>query len=127
MVWSVLFAIIIMLDGKCDPKGRFFAGTLEIEEKNGPLGALYMLDIDHSVKTILPRNTVQVSNGLAWSADGKTVYFIDSPTKQVDAFDFNLETGEFTNRRTIIKIKDGYPDGMTIDEEGMLWIAHWQG
>jgi len=56
-------------DGKCDPKGRFYAGTMEMAEKNGPLGALYMLDTDLSVKTILPTNTIEVSNGLAWTPD----------------------------------------------------------
>jgi len=114
-------------DGKCDPRGRFVAGTLEILEKNGPLGALYVLDTDLSVRTLLPSGQTTISNGLAWSSDGKTLYYIDSPLKRVDAFDYNLDTAELSNRRTIITIENGYPDGMTIDTEGMLWIAHWQG
>jgi sugar lactone lactonase YvrE len=70
---------------------------------------------------------VEISNGLAWTEDGKTMYFIDSPLKRVDAFDYNLETGDISNRRTVVKIENGYPDGMTIDKEGMIWVAHWEG
>jgi sugar lactone lactonase YvrE len=54
-------------------------------------------------------------------------YYIDSPLKRVDAFDYNKETGDWTNRRTVIHIENGYPDGMTIDKEGNLWISHWAG
>jgi sugar lactone lactonase YvrE len=92
-------------DGKVDPRyqctavilefivcrGRFFAGTLEIAEKNGPLGALYRMDADLKVKKV--EDNVVISNGLAWSLDHKTLYFIDSPKKTVDAFDYNVETG----------------------------------
>lgn len=68
-------------------------------------------------------------NGLAWSADGGTLYYIDTPTRVVSAFDVDAETGELHNRRTVVAITDGEgsPDGMTIDAEGMLWVAHWGG
>jgi len=113
-------------DGKVDPRGRLWAGTLEIEEKNGPLGALYRFDKDLSSKKMLDQ--VEISNGLAWSPDHKTMYFIDSPRVRVDAFDYNVETGDISNKRTLINITDGsYPDGMTIDKEGCLWVAHWNG
>lgn len=96
------------------------------------VSGLYMLCQDLSIKTIIPRDTVKVSNGIAWSSDNKTDliefrYYIDSPLKRVDAFDYDLETGEWSNRRTVIQIERGYPDGMTIDSQNNLWIAHWAG
>jgi len=112
-------------DGKIDPVGRFYAGTLEIAEKNGPLGALYVMGSDRTMTRVVDK--VEVSNGLAWTSDNKTVYFIDSPTKKVDAFDYDITTGNFSNRRKVIDIVDGYPDGMTIDNEDMIWVAHWNG
>jgi sugar lactone lactonase YvrE len=115
-------------DGKCDPLGRFWAGTMDMDEK-GPLGSLYMLNHQHQ----LTRQWlgVTVSNGLAWDMSGKqpTFYYIDSPTRQVVAFDYEPDTGSLSNRRVAIAIPDGegFPDGMTIDSEGALWIALWQG
>ncbi|MGC8612581.1 MAG: SMP-30/gluconolactonase/LRE family protein, partial [Athalassotoga sp.] len=113
-------------DGKCDAFGRFLVGTMHFEEKE-PTGSLYCLEIDHSIKTML--GDVTISNGIAWSPDNRTMYYIDSPTKRVDAFDYDIESGSISNRRTVIKIPDnsGVPDGMTSDSEGMLWIAHWGG
>jgi sugar lactone lactonase YvrE len=113
-------------DGKCDPAGRFWVGTMALSEKPGA-GSLYMIDRDlsHSLKI----RDVTISNGLAWSRDHKTFYYIDSPTLEVVAFDYDIQTGDISNRRVIISIpeKEGFPDGMTIDREGMLWIAHWDG
>ena len=113
-------------DGKCDPLGRFWAGTMDMEEKQA-LGSLYMLDP-------LGRLTrqwqgVTVSNGLAWDPDGTTLYYIDSPTREVAAFDYDAGGGTLSNRRAVIPIPvgEGFPDGMTIDSEGMLWIALWGG
>jgi len=78
------------------------------------------------------KTKVGISNGLAWSHDHKTMYYIDSPTKKVVAFDFNAETGAISNERTVYvavpeDVNDQVPDGMTIDTEGMLWIAIWGG
>jgi sugar lactone lactonase YvrE len=72
---------------------------------------------------------VTISNGIAWSPDLATMYFIDTATRRVDGFDFDLDTAEIANRRTIIEFDeaDGYPDGMTVDAEGCLWIAMWDG
>jgi len=112
-------------DGKCDKRGRFLCGTMDDDEVRGPVGALYCLDKDHSVKKIL--SDVEISNGIAFTPDYKTMYFIDSPLKRVDAFDYDLENCTLSNRRTVVKIEDGFPDGMTIDQEGMIWVAHWQG
>lgn len=113
-------------DGKCDPAGRFWAGTMSYTFDPGA-GSLYMLDGRGRVHKMLDR--VTVSNGICWSHDGKTMYYIDTPTQRVDAFDFDLETGQIADRRTVIEIPhdDGSPDGMTIDAEGNLWVALWGG
>lgn len=113
-------------DGKCDPAGRFWAGTMAYDQAPGA-GALYRLDPDGSATLSL--DGVTVSNGLAWSADGGTMYYIDTPTQRVDAFSYNPVTGEIRDRRPEINIppEAGAPDGMTIDAEGGLWIALWGG
>ncbi|MFD3449973.1 SMP-30/gluconolactonase/LRE family protein [Microbacteriaceae bacterium 4G12] len=113
-------------DGKCDPAGRFWAGTTDSVGINGD-GALYCLDTDLTVKKKLDQ--VSTSNGLAWSLDHKAMYFIDTPTKKVVRFDYDIHTGHIENPQDVIHIskEEGLPDGMTIDEEGMLWIAHWGG
>ena len=113
-------------DGKCDPAGRFWAGTMDTVNPVLPgAGSLYCLDADHKVRRAV--SPVAISNGLAWSADKATFYFIDSLAQSVDAFDYDDETGEIRNRRTVISIakETGLPDGMTIDAEGMLWVALW--
>ena len=113
-------------DGKTDPLGRFWAGTMDMNE-NEPAGSLYMLDGEQSLTNQWPG--VTVSNGLAWDPDGKTLYYIDSPTREVAAFDYDEASGALANRRVAVPIPagEGFPDGMTIDAEGMLWIALWQG
>ncbi|ULL13208.1 SMP-30/gluconolactonase/LRE family protein [Paenibacillus sp. H1-7] len=113
-------------DGKCDAAGRFWAGTLSFEEKE-PVAALYCLETDGTVRQAL--DGVIVSNGLGWSPDGRTMYYIDSMTRKVSAFDFEVETGRLSGRRTVVTIPEGggFPDGMAVDEEGMLWVAQWDG
>ncbi|OAB45165.1 SMP-30/gluconolactonase/LRE family protein [Paenibacillus antarcticus] len=113
-------------DGKCDPFGRLWAGTMSLEGKEN-CGSLYCLDHDLSVRKVL--DDVSISNGLGWSVDGSTMYFIDTPSRQVDAFDYDGAKGTISNRRMAFKMPDdaGYPDGMTVDAEGMLWIAEWNG
>jgi sugar lactone lactonase YvrE len=113
-------------DGKCDPAGRFWAGTLNY--KDAPdVGALYRLDADLKAHRVVDR--VTCSNGIVWSSDARTMYYIDSPTMRVDAFDFDLESGKVSNRRTVITVAQGqgFPDGMAIDAEDKLWVAHWDG
>lgn len=113
-------------DGKCDPVGRFWAGTMSLTEDTGT-GSLYVLekDLTHSKKV----GDITISNGISWSIDHKQLFYIDTPSMKVSAFDYDKVTGRISNRRTVIQIedRDGYPDGMTIDNEGMLWIAHWNG
>lgn len=113
-------------DGKCDARGRFWAGTMNVNESN-PTGALYVLSSDHSVKKVL--SGITISNGLGWSPDNRIMYYIDTPTRKVTAFDFDLETGEISNRRTAVDFsgQEGSPDGMAVDREGMIWVAHWAG
>ena len=113
-------------DGKCDPAGRFWAGTMAYDQSSGA-GALYRLDSDGHATRVL--DGVTVSNGLAWSLDERTMYYIDTPTQRIDAFSFVPATGEITDRRTEIQIPAdvGAPDGMTIDAEGGLWVALWGG
>lgn len=114
-------------DGKCDPVGRFVAGTMGIEDNVQGAGSLYSLDENLQVKKLLSNLTI--SNGLCWSLDSTTMYHIDSPTRQVTAFHYDLETGLIQNGRMIITIPEdkGLPDGMTIDQEGKVWIALWGG
>lgn len=112
-------------DGKCDPSGRFWAGTMDDGNGIKNAGSLYTLEQDLTVKKKYAGLTI--SNGLAWN--NKTFYLIDTPTQKVMAFDYDDRSGEISNPREVISIPkdDGGPDGMTIDSEGMLWIAHWDG
>ena len=111
-------------DGKCDPAGRFWAGTMETPTQKG---ALFRLDRDLSVRRML--GGVGCSNGIAWSFDNKTMYYIDTNTSKIDAFQYDITTGEISNRRTAVAIPEslGSPDGMTMDAKGNLWVAHWDG
>ena len=113
-------------DGKCDPRGRFLAGTMDHNEKEAS-GALYSVSTDGKISRLL--KGLRISNGLAWSPDGKTLYFTDTPTREVKAFDYDLRTGEVANPRVIIHFEKtfGWPDGMTSDTDGNLWIAMWGG
>lgn len=116
-------------DGACDPYGRFWAGTMSNGENDGngsgiAEGRLYCLDTDLTAKEKI--NDIVISNGIAWNSTKDTMYYIDSPTQKIDAFDYDISTGEITNRRSIIDFP-GFPDGMCIDSQGMLWIAHWGG
>jgi sugar lactone lactonase YvrE len=111
-----------MNDGKCDPGGRFWAGTMAFEVVPG-VAALYRLDSDLTVSRMV--TGVTLSNGLGWSPDGRQMYYIDSVTQGVDVFDFDLADGSLGERRRLITIPpgEGLPDGMTVDAEGGLWIA----
>ncbi len=113
-------------DGKCDPAGRFLAGTMDDAEREAS-GSLYSLSPDGALKTLL--TGLRISNGLAWSPDYQTFYFIDTPTRLVRAYEYDLETGSLANARAVVHVPPqlGWPDGMTSDQEGMLWIALWGG
>lgn len=111
-------------DGKCSPDGRFFAGTISLVKKTGD-AKLYRLDPDLTLHEAF--GPVTNSNGIAWSADGKTVYYIDTPRREVLAFDY--EDGHLHNLRSAFSTGhiEASPDGMTIDANGHLWIAFCHG
>ncbi len=113
-------------DGKCDAAGRFWAGTMAVSEEENK-GNLYVMQTDLSVKKKL--ENVTISNGIVWNADNTIMYYIDTPSNYVFAFDYNNERGEINNQRVALDLthENGYADGMTIDEENMLWIAFYGG
>ena len=113
-------------DGKCDPAGRFWAGTMSLLE-SPEAGHVYMMGNDFKVSKKIDK--VSISNGMAWSLDHRIFYYIDTPTFTVVAYDFDKISGTISNKKIIINVPEaeGFPDGMTIDAEGMLWIGHWQG
>ncbi len=113
-------------DGKCDPAGRFWAGTLNMD-KGGKPGTFYRIDTNLTITPVV--ENVRCSNGLVWTGDHTTLYYIDTPEYRVDAFDYDLQSGNISNRRTAFEIprKMGGPDGMTIDTEDNLWVAHYGG
>ena len=115
-----------MNDGACDRAGRFWAGTMAFDEHHGA-GALYRLARDGSVEAMVA--PVTISNGIDWSADDRTMYFIDSPTQSIDLFDFDAASGAIANRRTFarIPVDAGVPDGLTLDADGGVWVALWNG
>ena len=112
-----------MNDGKCDTDGRFWAGSMAWDKRTGA-GSLYRLEPDLSVTVVL--RDVTISNGLAWSADGTRMFYIDTPTQRVDAFDVAGD-GALQARRPVVRLDDGFPDGMCIDLDGCLWVAVWGG
>ncbi len=111
-------------DGKCDPQGRFWIGS--ISEATGQ-AALYRYDPDGSLH--LMETGLTISNGLGWSPDGATFYLTDSPRRQIYAYDFEAETGSISNRRVLVDLGDEpvEPDGLAVDSQGNLWSALWDG
>jgi len=111
-------------DGKVDPQGRFWAGTLSLTGRTEE-SRLYRITRDRQV--VVARERVTISNGLAWSPDGRTLYYVDSPTKRVQAFDFDGEHGTLSGARTAFALDadEGWPDGCCMDAAGCLWLAHW--
>jgi sugar lactone lactonase YvrE len=114
-------------DGKCDPAGRLWAGTMNLEPSQNLTGALY--SFDRRMKATKHLSHVGVSNGLAWSTDAKIMYYIDSMSRTIDSFDYDLASGEIANRRVVFNVPTelGVADGMTIDAEDNLWVAFWGG
>lgn len=111
-------------DGKAGPDGRLYIGAM------GPEGLqkLYRVERDKRAFAAI-ESGITCSNGMCWSLDRSVFYYIDSPTREVWAYDFDLATGGIADRRVAVNAKDlpGTPDGMTIDAEGKLWVAFWDG
>jgi sugar lactone lactonase YvrE len=110
-----------MNEGGCDPDGRFYCGSMAYDQRPGA-GALYRLDPDRSVHVVL--ENVTVSNGLDWSPDGSRAYYNDTPTHRIAVFDYDRESG-LTRRRPFAEIpaEIGRPDGLTVDQQGGVWVA----
>ncbi len=114
-------------DGKCDPEGRFWVGTIGM--KNAPKGsaALYTVSLNGEVETKL--TGVTNSNGLVWTADKKYMYYNDTPTGRIARYRYDAATGAIEWDGIAVRIPEGtgHPDGMTIDKNGNLWVAQWGG
>ena len=115
-----------MNDGKCDPQGRFWAGSMAYDETPGA-GSLYRVDLDGSVERVL--DEVTISNGLGWSPGGTTMYVTDTGPGTIDVYDFDAASGALANRRVFFTGPEGRgaPDGLTVDSEGCIWTALWGG
>ena len=113
-------------DGACDADGRLWIGTMSTKI-TPESGALYKITSELSPEKMLGKITI--SNGMAWTSDNETFYYIDSPTQEIRAYQFDLETGEINFDRTVIRVPKelGTPDGMSMDQEGKLWVAHYGG
>jgi len=113
-------------DGKCDAAGRLWAGTMSLDASRRS-GSLYR--IDGSLQCRRMDRSFTVANGLDWSPDGKTFYFADSGAGVIYAYDFDLSGGTLGARRVFARIEpgEGRPDGLTVDAEGCVWSALWDG
>jgi len=109
-------------DGRCDRAGRFWVGTLA-EPDFPPRGVLYRVERDGSCRAF--RTGIQVPNSIAWSPNGRTMYFADSPRHKIWAFDYAPDSGEISKERVFASPHPGFPDGSCVDSEGCLWNAEW--
>jgi len=110
-------------DGAVDSQGRFFAGTMDMKQRE-PLGKLYRLNKDLTLHQL--EENIYISNGMGWSLDNQTFFYIDTLSHSVAAYDYEVITGNIANKRIFIQFSNKeYPDGMTIDSEGGFWIAFW--
>lgn len=119
---NIDFAREIFNDGKCDRRGRFWAGTMD-RELAGPSGGLYRVDPDLTVYRM--DGDITLANGIAWSPDDRTMYFCDSRPGLIYAYDYDydIEHGTISNRRVLVDFagRAGRPDGCTVDADGGLW------
>jgi L-arabinonolactonase len=114
-------------DGKVDRAGRFWAGTKNLANSAQPTGSVYRLDVDGT--THLVTRGISCTNGIAWSPDNRTMYLCDTWVRRIYSFEFDFERGTVHNRRLFaeLAIEDGYPDGLTVDADGCVWNAHYDG
>jgi sugar lactone lactonase YvrE len=113
-------------DASVDPAGRVWVGSMDIKEKE-PLGTLYRLDSGGTLTPVVKGATV--SNGIGWSPDGTRMYYNDSPLRRIDMFDYDQATGEAFGGRMFADLSgaDGFPDGLTVDADGYVWVAMFAG
>jgi sugar lactone lactonase YvrE len=118
-------AEIRLNDGACDPSGRFWVGSMALDERPRA-GALYRY-----ADGVLDRelDEVGLSNGIAWTADASRMYYVDSLTYRIDLFDYDVASGEIAGRRPFVELErqEGVPDGLCVDDEGCIWVALWGG
>ena len=114
-------------DGAVDPGGRLFQGTMSHVKPGAPVAALHRVDPDGTARRVV--DGVMISNGIGWSPDLSTMYYIDTLTFRVDRFDYDPDTGEVEGRRPFVTFdgSTGGPDGMTVDADGCLWVAMFGG
>ncbi|MDO8212730.1 SMP-30/gluconolactonase/LRE family protein [Conexibacter sp. CPCC 206217] len=119
-------ALVRMNDAEVDPAGRWFAGTMGYDQRPGG-GRLYRLDAGGAIATVL--DAVTISNGLAWSADGGTLFYVDTPTRTIARFPFEIAGGTLGERvvHADTSALSGIPDGLTLDGDGNLWVAFHNG
>lgn len=115
---------IRMNDGGCDPDGRFYCGSMAYDTRPGA-GSLHRLDPDGTTHEVL--TGVTVSNGFGFSPDGTRAYYIDTPTSRIDVFDYDTDKGLHDRRPLTTVEPPGLPDGLTVDAEGCVWVALWEG
>jgi sugar lactone lactonase YvrE len=113
-------------DGKADPKGNLWVGSMDLEEKN-PNSKLYRVSPQGEAEIML--DSITISNGLVWNQKADTFYYIDTPTLKVRAFDYNADTQTISKPRTAVLVPEplGFPDGMAIDADDKIWVALWNG
>lgn len=113
-------------DGKCDPSGRFWVGSMHLEQKQGHAK---LFNINNSGALNMQIDSVTISNGIVWTSDKTKMYYIDTPTSEIKVYDYDDDTGTISNAKIVVKIPEslGYPDGMAIDENDMLWVGMWNG
>jgi sugar lactone lactonase YvrE len=109
-----------MNDAACDPQGRFWTGSMAYDQHSGG-GRLLRCDPDGTVQVVLENCTV--ANGLGWSPDGRTLYHADSGPGIVTAYPFDPDTGDLGDGEVLVRPEHGVPDGLTVDDEGALWVA----
>jgi sugar lactone lactonase YvrE len=113
-----------MNEGGCDPDGRFWCGSMAYDQTPGA-GTVYRLDADGSVVPVV--EGVTVSNGLEWSPDGRLAYYNDTATHEISVFDYDRDAG-LVDRRLFVRLSDeDSPDGLTVDAEGGVWTALYDG
>lgn len=114
-------------DAAVDARGRFWVGSMHSEKQSEPHGSLYRFDPDGTLHTM--DTGITVSNGLGWSPDQRTLYFVDTFRRAIYAYDYSADTGSVGNRRVFVQTveADGYPDGLAVDAEGHVLVAFWGG